>query len=142
MGFRKNGSVIMAKVNPQKLTTEEFQEQQAWIGKLFSILNQFIEQAVAAFANSLTIEDNLYQEIREIKWTNTPTNFPLKFQTKFKTNPKGLVPIYLLDTTLGSYSTAQPWVVWGYANGLVTMSDISGLISGHSYTVRLQVIYG
>lgn len=132
----------MSKLNPQKFTVEEFQDQIKWIGKLFSPLNQFIGEVVAAFSNSLSIQDNLYQEIKEIKWTNSAGNFPLKFRTKFVSNPKGIVPIYLMNNTLGSYSTAQPWVVWSYADGQVNISAISGLTSGSTYTIRLLVIYG
>ena len=132
----------MAKLNPQRFTTEEFQEQASWIGKLFSSLNQFIGEVVTAFSNNLTVSENLYQEIREIKWLNSTSTYPLKFMTKFKTHPRGLVPIYLLNNTTGSYSTAQPWVVWSYQDGQVIISDISGLTADKTYTIRLLVIYG
>lgn len=132
----------MTKINPQKFTTEEFQDQASWIGKLFSGLNGFTGSVVTAFSNGFTVEDNLYQEIREIKYVNSSGNFPLKFKTKFSVHPKGLVPIYLLNNTLGSYSTAAPWVVWSYADGQVSISDISGLTASSTYTIRLLVLYG
>lgn len=132
----------MALINPQKFTTEEFQDQAKWIGKLFSGLNQFTGDVVAAFSNQFSVQDNLFQEIKEIKWTNTTQNFPLKFITKFKVIPKGMTPIYLLNNTTGSYSTAAPWVVWSYADGQVTISNISGLTNASTYTIRLLVIYG
>jgi len=132
----------MAKVSPQRFTTEEFPKQNDWIGKLFSPLNQFIGDVVRAFSNGFTVEDNLFQEIKEIKWVNSATNFPLKFRTKFNSSPKGLIPIYLLNNTTGSYSTAAPWVVWSYQNNEVSISDISGLTASSTYTIRLLVIYG
>lgn len=132
----------MAEINPQKFGTEEFQDQLDWIGKLFSPLNQFIGDVVRGFSNSITVNDNLYQEIKEIKWLNQSQNFPLKFKTKFAVNPKGLMPIYLLNNTTGSYSTAQPWVAWSYADGQIVISSISGLSAATTYTIRLLVIYG
>lgn len=132
----------MAKINPQKFTVEEFKEQAAWIGKLFSALNQFTGSVVSAFSNNFTIEDNFFQEIKEVKWVNSAQNFPLKFQTKFKARPVGIVPIYLFNNTLGIYSIAAPWVVWNYFDGVVSMSNISGLTADSTYTIRLLVVYG
>lgn len=132
----------MAKINPQKFTNEDFVEQQDWIGKLFSPLNQFLGDVFRAFNNSLTIEDNLYQEIREIKFKNSTNNFPYKFRTKFSAIPKGLVSIYLFNNDLGEYSDESPLVVWSYANQEVTISQMTGLTTDVNYTIRVWIIYG
>ena len=132
----------MAKVNPQKFTNEDFQDQKDWIGKLFSPLNQFLGDVVRAFNNGFTIEDNLYQEIREIKFKNSTNNFPYKFKTKFNAIPKGLVSIYLFNNTTGTYSTQTPLVVWSYAEQEVSISTISGLTADVNYTIRVWIIYG
>lgn len=132
----------MSKLSPSRFTVEEFPEQKSWISKLFSSLNAFTGDVVRAFQNSLSIEDNLFQEIKEIKYTNSATNFPLKFKTKFNSAPIGITVIYLLNRTTGAYSTAQPWVVWSYQDGSVTISDISGLTASSDYTIKLLVIYG
>ena len=131
----------MSQISPKKFTVEEFQEQAKWIGPFFSSLNGFISDVVGGFSNQLTVKENLYQEIKEIKWVNQTQDYPLKFKTKFVANPKGIIPIYLQNTTLGSYSVAAPWVVWSYADGQVNISNISGLTSGSTYTIRLLVIY-
>jgi len=130
------------KINPSKFTTEDFQDQASWIGKLFQSLNKFTGDVVTAFGNQLTIEDNLYQEIKEIKWVNSAQNFPLKFKTKYSVHPKGLNPIYLLNNTTGNYSTQIPWIVWSYSDGQVVISNVSGLTAASTYTIRLLVIYG
>lgn len=129
------------RLNPQKFSTEEFQEQASWIGKLFSSLNSFIGEVVTGFSNGLTVQDNLYQEIKEISWVNTSTDFPLKFRTKFAIHPRGLFPIYLLDKTTGAYSPLAPWISWSYSDGQVIIDSISGL-DPHNYTIRVLVIYG
>lgn len=132
----------MSKINPQKFTNEDFIEQQSWIGKLFSPLNAFIGDVVRAFNNALTIEDNLYQEIREIKFKNATNNFPYKFRTKFNAIPKGLVSIYLFNNDTGEYSDESPLVVWSYASNEVTISQISGLTADVNYTIRVLILYG
>lgn len=132
----------MSKISPQRFSVEEFPEQQDWIGKLFTPLNQLTGEIVAAFANGLSVKDNLMQEIKEVKWVNSTTNFPLKFRTKFGNKaPIALLPGYLLNNTTGAYSTVQPWVVWSYKDGEVLISDVMGLVSGNTYTIRLVVIY-
>jgi len=132
----------MSQISPQRFSVEEFPDQKDWIDKLFYALNGFTGDVVRATANSLTIDDNFYQEIKEIKYVNSTSSFPLKFATKFKTSPIGITPIYLQNNTLGSYSTLAPWVTWGYQNGVVSISAISGLTAASSYTIRLLVIYG
>lgn len=130
------------KINPQQFTTEDFPDQAKWIGKLFQGLNQFIGDVVNAFSNQLTVQENLYQEIKEIKWVNSTQNLPLKFRTKFAVYPKGLTPIYLLDNTTGNYSNLQPWVSWSYSDGQIIISEVTGLTPNITYTIRLLVIYG
>lgn len=131
----------MAKINPTKFLLEDFQENKGFAEKLFGPLNQFINDVFLSYRNALTIEDNLFQEIKEIKYKNDSNNFPLRFNTKFNTLPKGMFPIYVYNNTLGSYSTLQPWVVWTYQDGQIVISSISGLTASSTYTIRFLVIY-
>jgi hypothetical protein len=132
----------MAKLNPQQFTLEAFPEQQSWIGKLFSPLNTLTGDIVRAFRNQLTIEDNLYQEIKEISYVNQAANFPLRFTPKFGASPKGLVCIYIYNNTDAVYSTTAPHVVWSYDGTQIVISDIDNLTVDKSFTIRLLVIYG
>ena len=132
----------MSQLKPAKLTLEDFPEQRSWIGTLFGVLNQFTNDIVQSYNNQLTVADNLFMEIREIKFVNQSGDFPLKFTTKFSSNPKGLTPIYLFDNTVGSYSPLTPQLVWSYADGALSISNISGLTAATTYTIRLLVLYG
>ncbi len=130
------------QLNSKQFSVEEFKDQATWIGKLFTGLNQFLGEVNQGFKNGMTVNDNLYQEIREVKWVNKAQNFPLKFITKFAVHPRGLMPIYLLNNTTGNYSSLQPWIAWGYSDGQVTISEITGLNPNETYTIRILVIYG
>lgn len=130
------------RIDPQQFTVEEFPEQQSWIEKLFSPLNSFTGSIVNAFNNQLTISDNLFQEIKEIKYVNKAANFPMSVKTKFNTQPMGLHCIYIRNNTTEAYSTLAPHVVWSWANGQLIISDISGLTTNSTYTIRLLLVYG
>lgn len=132
----------MSLLDPQRFSVEEFPEQQGWIEKLFAPLNSFTGSVVQAFNNQLTIADNLYQEIKETKYVNTAANFPLKLKTKFNVQPRGVLPIYTYNNTIGAYSVLAPHVVWKWADGQLIISDISGLTTSSTYTIRLLIIYG
>lgn len=129
------------KINPAKLTLEDFPEQRSWIGKLFTVLNTFTGDLVVAFANRLSVADNLFQEIRDVKWVNTPIDYPLKFRTKFAQAPRLLLVGYLFDHTTNAYSPLQPWVNWAYQDGQIVISNISGLTADTTYTIRMLLIY-
>jgi hypothetical protein len=124
----------MSKINPQRFTAEEFPEQQGWIEKLFAPLNQFTGDVVRSYSNQLTIADNLFQEIREIKFQNTASNFPIKVKTK-------LTYIYILNNTTGSYSVLAPHIVWTWADSQLNISNISGLTASITYTIRVLLFY-
>jgi len=128
------------KLTNRRFSTEDFKEQQNWITKLLSPLNQFIEEVFRAFNNQLTIEDNLYQEIKEIKIQNVGSNFPINIKTKFNVYPKGLHIIYC-SASDGSVLTAAPWTNWSFNNQQLIISNITGLTSGLTYTIRILIIY-
>jgi hypothetical protein len=130
------------KLNPQRFTLESFREQADWIGNLLGPLNTFIQDTVIGIANNLTVADNLYQEIREIKFKNEAVNFPLKFRTKFSTFPKGFSQIYLYDNDTNEMSIESPVLKWTYSNGDFIINSITGLTANKTYTIRLLVIYG
>lgn len=137
-----DGGCIISRIKPLRLTVEEFQENKKFAEKLFSPLNQWFNELYLSLLNKLTVEDNLFQEIKEIDFKNTSNNYPYKFRTKFNSTPKGLVSIYLFNKTLGAYSTETPLMVWDYANQEITVSTISGLTLESSYVLRVLIVYG
>lgn len=132
----------MAKINPQKFIVEQFPDQASWIGSLFSSLNSFINEVFLAFQNKLTVEDNLFQEIKEVKFSYTANNLPVRFRTKFNIFPKGMILIYAYNDTDSSAPTTQPWPQWVFQNGEIIINDFDGLTSGKTYIMKFLVIYG
>lgn len=130
----------MSKISNRKLTLEDFKDQQEWIGKLLQTLNNFIGDVFQAMNNGLTVEDNLNQEIKELKFLNDSTTFPLDFKTKFNVYPKGLSVISCRDSSNVDLTTA-PFVNWSFNNGVIRITSITGLTSGRTYKMNLHVIY-
>ena len=132
----------MGKLSPQRFTIESFKEQASWITNLLSPLNSFLTDLVFQMTNNITVQDNLFQEIREIKFINSAIQFPLKFKPKFNVSPKGLQVIYIFDNTLGKCATQFPVVEWQFINNEINISTMTGLTASTSYTIRFLVIYG
>lgn len=130
------------QLKPQKFTIETFRSQADWIGNLLSPLNAFLNDLVIASTNKFTISDNLFQELKEIRFKNSSVNFPLKFRTKFQSFPQGITPIYLFDNDSSAPALEFPILKWTYSNGEVIIDSLSGLTADKTYTMRLLVIYG
>jgi hypothetical protein len=132
----------MAQIKPQKFIVEAFKEQASWIGSLLTPLNLMFNDLSLAFNNQLTVADNLYQEIKEVKFKNEANNFPLRFRTKFNVYPKGMMLIYSYNNTLSAPAALVPAIDWTFTNNEIVISSISGLTASQIYTIRLLVIYG
>lgn len=131
----------MSKISNRKLTLEDFKDQQSWIGGLLQAINNFFGDVFQAMNNGISVQDNLYQEIKEIKFLNDSTTFPLEFKTKFNVYPKGLNIVSCRDSSNADL-TAAPFANWTFNNGIVRISSITGLTSGRTYTMNIHVIYG
>jgi hypothetical protein len=128
------------KLSPQKFTSEDFKSEVSWIGKLIAPLNNLIENIYTLSQNNITIDDNLFQEIKEIRFENTTSNFPIKFQTKFSNLPKAVICVFCVATD-GTTSSGQPWPTWVYGNSQIQINSLTGLTPNLIYTIRIHVIY-
>jgi hypothetical protein len=132
----------MAQIKPQKFIVEAFREQASWIGSLLNPLNFMFNDLSLAFNNQITIKENLYQEIKEIKFKNETSSFPLRFKTKFNVYPQGMLMIYSYNNTLSTSAALNSSIDWTFTNNEIIISSISGLTAGQTYTLRMLVIYG
>lgn len=129
------------KLSPRRYTVEEFPTQQDWIGNLLAPLNQTTQELFSGLNNNVTISDNLYQEIKELRFINDSSNFPIKFKTKFNKHPIGMTVIYCVDSAGGTASNT-PWLTWSFADGMVTITNITNLTASSTYSLRIHIVYG
>lgn len=129
------------KITPRSLTVEQFPDQQEWIGNLLSPLNQTNQELFSGLDNGITIADNLYQEVKELNFTYDASTYPIRFKTKFNKQPVGIHILYCKDS-LGGTSSGYPWLTWTFADGLMTITNITNLTLNQKYILRILVIYG
>lgn len=128
------------KLNSQKFSVEQFQDQKDWIGKLFAPLNNFISQVYAGMNNQLTVSDNLYMEFKSVTFVNETGNFPIRFKTRWNKYPEMIVVGTCLDS-LGGAPSEHPLLTWTFSDQNVIISAISGLTTSSKYTIKFLVIY-
>lgn len=128
------------KLSNKKLSLDAFKDN-IWIGPLLSYINELFTQLFNGLNNQITVEDNLFQEIKEIKVVNDGVAFPIQIKTKFTTYPKGVTCLSAkaLDNSL---LTSTPFVNWEYSNNILTIRSITGLSSNVTYNINLHIIYG
>ena len=113
----------MAKL-PQikRLNVEDFASQQSWIGKLFLILNTFMEATVNALNHGISIEANTTSQISTLTAVAIPTpSAPLKPAWRGKYAPSGVLLIGAIPTNYSYVAQTVPCgIQWLYdaKNGL------------------------
>lgn len=126
------------KITTQKFTLESYKDQASWIGKLFSPLNSFIGQIATIFQNNISVQDNLYQEVKEIRFLNENSYFPIKFKTKFNKYPQIAMVGACVDENGQNTLTAMNW---SFENGTFSINSLSGLSPSTTYAIKLLIIY-
>lgn len=107
-------------------------------------LNLIIDYLKTAFANAITIQDNLINNFRQL--TITATGVPAKDTVTFSVTlpngyqPKGVQIVNCIDNS-GSLVGNAVWceMTPGLQNGDVVVRAIYGLTATHSYTITFLV---
>lgn len=129
----------MAKLPPLiRLLVEDFVDQKEWIGKLLQPINQFMEATAASLNKSLTVADNLDQQITTITIRGSEN---ATFKATTKNRPKGVMVTQVV-TVSGTAPTAAVQPVWGYVpatNSIKISSWHGGLSSTAKYQITLFI---
>jgi hypothetical protein len=120
-----------------KLSTQDFQDQASWIGRLFSILNNFTSSIKSALDNGLTISDNQVAQIRTVAVNGASPI--VSFAWPFVTKPVGCLVINC--TTASGVPQIIPQIAFSFSQGLTTVQCI-GLSTSVQYEVTFYVIGG
>lgn len=127
------------KLSSKRFLAEDFKDSPELL-PLLTALNTTLQELQLLNINKVNIEDNLNQEILELKFLNDSVAFPMRVKTKFATTPKGLSCIYC-QATDGTTASNTPWFTWSFANQLLTISSMTNLTSNKTYNIRLHIIY-
>lgn len=138
----------MAKLPEYKrLVVEDYPEQAEWIERLLVPLNRFMLSVYQAFNKGIDINDNVLGQL-VVNQTVSTTTFPLKFRyslyDKFGTaapQPRAVIIGKISEKSSNpSVITSATTVDWSYANGTISINNITGLTPGVNYLVNFVIL--
>lgn len=136
----------MAKIQaPKTLRFEDFKpEEKQLIDKLGEVINSFQDDVYRQFNGNIDIE-NLNRQIVKglIVRTNASGELIGTPQIKLTTKsiPSGVTVIYAQNTKNPKiYPTSQPHPSFLIGNGLITITNITGLPPSSEYRLNLEII--
>jgi hypothetical protein len=129
----------------KRITTESVSEDYVPIvDSIGYSVNTFAEEVINALNKNITVEDNLNMEFKELEVTvnnNGVPNKELQFTTNLRTRLKGLTVIKIENlTNSNSYLTGAPFVTFNQSSQLLTVKQVTGLISNNKYKITLLLI--
>lgn len=136
----------MARIPPiKRLSTEDFREQQGWIGKLLSPVNQFMETVTGALSKGLTFGDNLNAQVKDLDVSipSAGSAFPIYYTSSLAGRPVALWVGNAVERAANpSPITSAVYVDWEFINGQIKINNISGLSASKKYRITLISIAG
>lgn len=128
----------------KRIVKEDFdKEDQPLIEKLATVFNLFQEQVYYAFNNGITLTENVMAQTVtfrvQVNSVGEPTqNSQIKYT--LKTRPLGhqVINIRSLD---GSLLNGSPFLLYDINQDIITIKQITGLLSGKTYEITV-VFYG
>lgn len=131
------------KIQSQKrILREDLKGAPEWITGLIDPINSFMESVYRALTKNITFQDNIACFVREFKVT-TDATYPsilasAQFNNTLKTKAIGVQVLQVVDNTY--VPAAGPvYVPWVEDNGVITISNVTGLDPSKTYTVRVLV---
>lgn len=124
----------------RRFLAEDYSSQSAWIGPLLYGLNLILNTLYSNLNNGLTLAQNHLAQIKTISVTGlTPTT---SFSWNFKSNPVGVSVVSTVQTD----GTPAPVTLavtcdWSYAAGVVSINNVTGLNTAHTYSITF-IIWG
>ena len=134
----------MSKLNqPTNLRAEDYPDQSAWIGKLFSVLNPFIRSVQQVFDSNIDFTSNIRSITRS--FDQSTFQYPIRFSWPFtQAKPSALVAG---QATAGTSATIliPAWTFDASSNEIVvaylteiTSSGARSPVSGTRYQFTLR----
>lgn len=130
---------------PFRFLVEDYQDAPAWLGRIFTPINRFIEQTLAVLDQGVSLGENI--QARKYS-TNLATSSSyssgafdsIQFSWTYGDLPSALLITRVVhqDGTLflGTVGTPQ----WVYNSGNIVVSYVPGLANSKNYTINFLAI--
>lgn len=124
----------------RRLLLEDFQDAPTWVGKIFNVLNPFMEQVVLLFNKNISFGDNIQARSFSTSFITDASYATGSFNTlKFAWTGTSL-PVCVLITSVSRDDGAQILTsvgnpTWLYGNGGINVSYVPGLAASVKYNI-------
>jgi len=134
----------MAKLPPiKRIVREDLKDAPAWIDRLITPLNAFMEAVYSALDRDLTVGENVAGEIKtiQVKAGAAATDNTFTFTTTTRRTPK-VCAIGRVERVENIYTpiTAAVGLDWRFDAGQIIISSIAGLTNGETYNITLLIL--
>lgn len=129
-----------------RITIEDFPDQQKWIGKLLNPLNAFLAGSVFALTRHLTFGDNFLGQEQYLDFIyNGPQILPVLFTVTMNAVPLALYVVSAVENVTKPVALVCAWST--NQAGQVQITDISklslgissALVTGARYQIRIRI---
>lgn len=125
-----------------RLLAEDFDEAPSWFKERFlRMLNRFKEPMETFMDKGLTVNDNMQGGIYEQTITigsSVAAALPLSFKFAYGT-PRIVLCGGCVDITSTETAALAPTIAWTYSDGVISITNMSGLSTNKTYRLRFLV---
>lgn len=126
----------------KRFLVEDYPSEASWIGTLLYPLNLLLNTIYSNLNNGLTIQQNMLGQLKTLTVSGASPS------TKFNWNFPGQTPAAVIigqclqTDAPASVITSAVSVAWSYSAGVISIDNIAGLNSSHTYSVTFVVFGG
>ncbi len=130
---------------PARLLVEDFQDAPAWMPRLLTTLNRFIEQTIQVLDGNVSFGENIFARRFATSFTTSSTYTGGDFENISFSWTGSALPLAVFiakvqhadgSQFLGSVGTPQ----WVYSNGSILVTYVPGLANSTKYSLTLLAI--
>ena len=125
----------------KRFLTEDYPTESSWIGTLLYQLNLLLNTIYTNLNNGITIQNNMLGMIKTLPITGlSPTT---QFNWTFSTSPIGVFVSQCLQSDgTPAVITSAVTCAWSYSAGIISINNVTGLNSAHTYNCTFIVFGG
>lgn len=124
----------------KRFLTEDYPSEASWIGTLLYSLNLLLNTVYSNLNNGLTIAQNMQAQVKtlSVSGLNPTTSFNWNYPNIGA--PIGVSVVQCLQTDAPISVVTNPvTAAWSYTGGVISINNVTGLSSAHTYSCTFIV---
>lgn len=127
-----------------QLNREDLKDAPKWVDKILDVINPFIQAVVAALSRGLTLQENIYSQVKTVVFTTGAAiddSFPLTFKSELTAPYACWVAQCIPMEASGSVSGGVSIHTWKLTtSGMVEVSYLAGLQPSTKYRCTFIIL--